>query len=97
MMNLQEMRARIDIVDTQLIELLNERFEIISELAVYKAANGLPAYDAAREEEKIKAIRQKTDKKELADYYEKIFRAVMTASRESEELDIASGKAGKMK
>ncbi len=87
-MNLLEMRTRIDAVDAQLIRLLGERFGIVGEIAAYKAANGLPVYDAAREEEKIAGIREKAGNEELADYLEKIFRAVMAASRDSEELDI---------
>lgn len=91
MADLKELRTRIDTVDAQLRELLKERYRIVGELAVYKAANGLPAFDAAREEEKVRSIRQKTDDERLADYYEKIFRAIMKASRESEELDIGDG------
>jgi len=85
------MRTRIDQVDAQLLELLKERYGIVGEVAAYKAANGLSVYDAAREEEKIKTIRQKADDMGLADYYEKIFRAVREASRDSEEQDIRGG------
>lgn len=92
MMNLQEMRARIDAVDAKIEDLLKERYTIVGEVASYKAANGLPVYDAAREEEKISALRQRTGDKEMADYLEKIIRAVMAASRDSEAHEIGCGK-----
>ncbi|MBR3231279.1 MAG: chorismate mutase, partial [Lachnospiraceae bacterium] len=76
MMDLREMRVRIDAVDAKIEDLLKERYTIVGEVASYKAANGLPVYDAAREEEKISALRQRTDDKEMADYLEKIIRAV---------------------
>ena len=54
------MRTRIDAVDAKIEDLLKERYTIVGEVASYKAANGLPVYDAAREEEKISALRQRT-------------------------------------
>ena len=86
------MRTRIDAVDAKIEDLLKERYKIVGEVASYKAANGLPVYDAAREEEKISALRQRTGDKEMADYLEKIIRAVMAASRDSEEYEIGCGK-----
>ncbi len=92
MVNLLELRDRIDTVDAQLLDLLKERYGIVKEVAEYKAANGLPVYDAAREEAKIAKVRQQAEEEGLACYYEKIFRAVMEASRDSEELDIKKNK-----
>ncbi len=46
---LARLRARVDDIDGQLVELLARRREVVSELAVEKRALGLGAVDAARE------------------------------------------------
>ncbi|MCR5293767.1 MAG: chorismate mutase [Lachnospiraceae bacterium] len=95
MMNLDECRMRIDQVDTQLMELLKERFLIVGEVAAWKEANHVPVYDAAREEAKIIRVRREAGGEELADYCEEIFRAIMAASRHSEEKSLLIGKSKK--
>ena len=78
-------RARIDEIDAALIKRLEERFEVVKAIGAYKEANGLPIYDAAREEAKIAHIREGAASKESADALEAIFREVMAQSRHLEE------------
>ena len=55
-MDLKQLREKIDNVDTGLLKLFEERMDVVSEIAAYKQANGLPVVDRSRENEKLKAI-----------------------------------------
>lgn len=46
---LEELRARIDVLDRQLIELLNERAKLVVEIGHFKQANATPIYAPHRE------------------------------------------------
>lgn len=48
---LLDMRARIRLIDTQLIVLLSRRFEIMRDVRAYKKEMGLPLVDPQRERE----------------------------------------------
>ncbi|MBR6816297.1 MAG: chorismate mutase [Clostridia bacterium] len=48
-MDLQEIRARIDELDTQLVELLCRRMTVAKDVADYKRANGMAVLDRQRE------------------------------------------------
>jgi chorismate mutase len=49
--SLKELRARLDVVDAELIELLARRAGIVQEIWAWKQANGVPRIDPARETE----------------------------------------------
>ncbi len=46
---LDELRRRIDALDTALLELLAQRVEVVLEVAAFKRRRGLRVYDPARE------------------------------------------------
>ena len=46
---LDALRARIDAIDEQLVELLRSRMAVCAQVGDYKRAHGLPALDAERE------------------------------------------------
>ena len=48
-MDLENIRKKIDSIDTQLVELLKERMECAAEVAKYKSENGMRIYDPDRE------------------------------------------------
>ena len=50
MKSLEEARANIDAIDTQIAQLFEARMREIEDVALYKQANGLPIEDVAREE-----------------------------------------------
>ena len=54
---LEEYRASIDNIDAALILLLAERFKITKTVGAYKAAEGMPPADPAREERQINRLR----------------------------------------
>ena len=48
-MNLNEIRGKIDSIDSQLIELISERMECSRQVAEYKKENGMAVFDPVRE------------------------------------------------
>ena len=47
-MNLQELREKMDEVDGQLVQLIEQRMDIAGQIADYKKENHLPVLDAAK-------------------------------------------------
>lgn len=58
--NLQDLRARIDKVDNEIIRLFQERMNISSSIAEYKKANNLPVQDLKRERDKLSDLIEKS-------------------------------------
>ncbi len=79
-MELSELRAQIDTIDRQLIELLEKRMDVAAGVAAYKAGRGLPVLDAARETEKLAAVEAQC-RPETAKPLRGVFEAVIAASR----------------
>ena len=79
---LAAIRARIDALDAELIELLALRAAAAREAMDLKATAGQPAFDAAREAEMIAALRVRARAFQLdEDCVEKVFRGVLELSR----------------
>ena len=58
--NLQDLRARIDAVDDEILRLFQERMNISSGIAEYKKANNLPVMDLKRERDKLSDLIEKS-------------------------------------
>ena len=50
-MSLEQLRARLDAVDQQLLEVLVQRAAMVREIWCWKEAHGLPRFDGEREEQ----------------------------------------------
>ena len=73
---LEELRAKIDRVDDELIAALNRRFELTGRVRELKRAKGLPAKDEAREREIIArqlAAAPAAERDTVFSIYERIF------------------------
>lgn len=55
---LKTYREQLDKIDTQIIELLNQRFEICQLIGEYKKRNNLSIYDAKREKQMFLRLSQ---------------------------------------
>lgn len=81
MIDLLESRKKIDEIDRQMVELFEKRMELAMDIADYKKSVGKPIFDAAREEEKLTALRamagSEFNKKAIAD----LFKQIMSMSR----------------
>ncbi len=74
--SLDNFRSRIDCIDDEIQRLLSKRMEISCDIADYKAAHGIPTFDAARETAKLEAV---------SEDYREIFREIMELSRKKQE------------
>ena len=79
-MELTELRSRIDAIDRELIGLLERRLDLCAGVAAYKAQNGLPILDPAREREKLAAARDAC-RPETAPHIAAVLESVMAQSR----------------
>ncbi|MGL4362698.1 MAG: chorismate mutase [Cellulosilyticaceae bacterium] len=78
---LKECRKEIDKIDEQLIQLFEKRMEVVSEVARYKAANGLEIFQKKREDEVIEKNLKRLTKPDLQIYTTQFFEKLMELSR----------------
>jgi chorismate mutase len=74
---LQKRRKEIDLLDAELLRLLNERAQIVLELAAVKKSSGLPAYDGQREQEVLERICRENQGPLQAESVVTVFRAII--------------------
>ncbi|HEV3315385.1 MAG TPA: chorismate mutase [Candidatus Angelobacter sp.] len=74
---LQKRRKEIDLLDAELLRLLNERAQIVLELAAVKKCSGLPAYDGQREQEVLERICRENQGPLQAESVVTVFRAII--------------------
>ena len=66
-MSLEELRTRIDEIDTQLVDLLNERARVVMEIGKLKAQADRPIYAPDREKQVLKLVAEGKSNKEVAE------------------------------
>ncbi len=80
---LQELRKKIDALDKELLLNLEERFELVNDVARLKKNKGLPIRDKEREEDVIKSKYGLTELPE--EFVAKLFRLIIDESIKQEE------------
>ena len=85
-MNIQDWRAEIDIIDSELLCLLNRRAQLAIEIGALKRRDDAPLYDPARERQVL--VRALTTNSGPLDdeAVTKIFRCIIDESRRVEEV-----------
>ncbi len=79
MADLQDIRSDIDVVDNAILQLLEQRRELVCDIFEYKKEEGLSLQDHTREKELVDSLSQRTkqfSKEELKD----IWSAIITSS-----------------
>lgn len=84
-MNIQDYRQQINAVDEQIVSLLEKRMDIAAGIGEVKKAQGLPAYDPAREKEKIELVKGLADNEDYKEYIGRMFAAIMAETRQMEK------------
>jgi len=83
-MTIEERRAEIDRIDSELLRTLNRRAQVACELAALKRANGAALCDPQRELQVVERARQ-SNRGPLSDQaVARIFRSVIEESRQLE-------------
>lgn len=77
---LQKYRMMIDEVDHQIIDLLQMRFDVVTEIGKVKQRKGIPILDAAREQQKLEALTSLCAEEKRA-YVAEILKKIMEESR----------------
>lgn len=77
MNSLDKYRKEIDKIDDSIIELLEQRFNLVVEIGQYKKENNLPVFDAKRES----AIKQKFATKKYQDSLSNIYDTILKESK----------------
>lgn len=80
MSDLSELRLRIDEVDSKLIELLNQRADLVHEVGEVKRSNGLEIYAPEREEALLQKLVKKSQGRMQPGAIRAIYREIMSAS-----------------
>ena len=75
-------RDRIDEIDEKIIELFEERMEVVLNVAKYKKENSLPIFNRQREEAVIEKNVNRLKNKELSRYAQEMIHCLMDVSKE---------------
>ena len=87
-LDLGKIREKIDRLDSQLVELLEERLEIVQEVAQFKKQTGKRIFDEEREKEVVQKNLKRVKNKELNHYIELILKDIMDSSKEYQKFKI---------
>ena len=87
-LDLGKIREKIDKLDSQLVELLEERLEIVQEVAQFKKQTGKRIFDEEREKEVVQKNLKRGKNKELNHYIELILKDIMDSSKEYQKFKI---------
>ncbi|WP_158589285.1 chorismate mutase [Atopobacter sp. AH10] len=85
MSQLEQLRDEINLLDQKILKLLEERFQLSSDVADYKHSHHLPIYQANREEEILEKVTQQLHNKALSPAVEEVWLSIFSASRKLQE------------
>jgi len=80
-MNLEEIRNEIDQVDEELVQLLEQRMTLVSQVAELKKATGIATLDPGREGRILNKIAAAVDNPDFAPTIVDSFKDILKASR----------------
>lgn len=83
--NLDEIRGEINQVDRELLRLFERRMDLGKQVAAYKIQNGLPIYDAQREQQLLARIAEQTQNKQYVPWSQKLFGELMEYSKQLQQ------------
>lgn len=81
MNKLEEGRTIINKVDSQLVELFEERMHAVEKILEYKKENNMQIFDSSREKENIERTSAKLNDKELTKYFVDFYQHMMDVSK----------------
>ncbi|MGN0401369.1 MAG: prephenate dehydratase [Acetatifactor sp.] len=96
-MDLLELRQKIDQIDSQIVELYEQRMDICSQVAEYKISTGKKVFDRQREAEKLAKVKALTHNEFNSHGIEELFEQIMSMSRKLQYRLLAeNGSLGKL-
>lgn len=79
--SLESWRKKIDLLDSELLRLLNQRAAVACRIGAVKLASGLPAYDGRRERQVLARIRAQNPGPFTPESVTRIFRRIILETR----------------
>lgn len=96
-MDLLELREKIDVIDSKIVELYEQRMDICRQVAEYKISTGKKVFDAKREAEKLSKVKAMTHNEFNSHGIEELFEQIMSMSRKLQYRLLAeNGSLGKL-
>ncbi|HEM3697976.1 TPA: chorismate mutase [Streptococcus suis] len=80
-MNLDCIREQINTIDSQLVELLEKRMELVDQVTAYKRATGKPVLDTSRENAVLERVGKLVQKEDYRSAIQVTFSDIMAQSR----------------
>jgi chorismate mutase/prephenate dehydratase len=81
MIDLLELRAKIDDIDGQIVKLYEERMKVSEQVVKFKIGTGKPVFDKERENQKIEAVKELVHSDFNKTGIEELFSHIMSISR----------------
>lgn len=81
MNQMDELRSRIEKIDSEMIDLFEQRMQISAKVAAYKKENGIPVLDKEREKILIEKNTAKLKNREFDVYYRDFFEGMLNVSK----------------
>lgn len=78
---MKNLRNEVDKLDSEIVQLLEKRFDVVKEIAKFKIKNNIPIYDPERETQILEKSLNNLENKEYFDEIEKIFKQIMASSK----------------
>ncbi|HFI0451080.1 TPA: chorismate mutase [Streptococcus suis] len=80
-MNLEHIREQINTIDNQLVDLLEQRMELVDQVTAYKRATGKPILDTSRENAVLERVGKLVQKDDYRSAIQATFSDMMAQSR----------------
>lgn len=96
-MDLLELRGKLDQIDSQIVELYEDRMDVCRQVAEYKIETGKKVFDRQREQEKLAKVKSLTHNEFNSYGVEELFEQIMSMSRKLQYQMLAEhGSLGKL-
>lgn len=82
MSRLDEDRKKIDIIDRQIAELFEERFNVVKDVIDYKIENRLPILNSGREKEITEMNTKRIQDEDIREYFKVWYEELLLLSKE---------------
>ena len=87
-MDLNKIRQEIDKIDSQIVQLLEERMHLVEDVVTYKKATGKPILDTKREELIFEKVRSRISNKKYEETIVETFSDILKRSRDYQDKNI---------
>lgn len=83
-MNLEQLRKQIDQIDTELVVLLEQRFNLTEQVGTYKRQHNLPTLNVEREQLVLQNIQKRVTHQPFIPYILPLWQAMMDLSKQQQ-------------